>query len=104
MKDENKKYPEGHFVGMWMGIGIALFTGLGLFFGNALKNSNFISMGPLIGVAFGLIVGQSIEAKNKREGRIRKLSEKEKKRKKAIVLIGITLLILGFIMFFSLYN
>jgi len=28
MEENNKKYPEGHFVGMWMGIGVAIFSGL----------------------------------------------------------------------------
>ncbi|MBE9467531.1 MAG: hypothetical protein IMY72_04300 [Bacteroidetes bacterium] len=104
MKDENKKFPEGHFVGLWMGIGIAVFTGLGLFIGNAFKNSSFVSMGPIIGVAFGILVGQAVEAKNKREGRIRTLYEKEKKRKKILVLLGLALLIIGFTMFFFMYN
>ena len=30
MEQNDKKYPEGHFVGMWMGIGIAIFSGFGV--------------------------------------------------------------------------
>jgi len=41
-----------------------------------------IGIGPAIGVAFGLALGSSIEAKYKKEGKIRLLTEEEKKRKK----------------------
>lgn len=58
MEENNKLYPEGHFVWMWMGIGSA------------------------IGVAIGLAVGSSIEARYQQEGKIRPLSEKEKRRQK----------------------
>jgi hypothetical protein len=30
MEKKNEKYPEGHFVGIWMGIGIAIFSGVGV--------------------------------------------------------------------------
>ncbi|GAH91318.1 unnamed protein product, partial [marine sediment metagenome] len=35
-----------------------------------------------LGVAFGLAIGSSIEAKHKKEGRIRPLTEEKKKRRK----------------------
>jgi len=30
MEENNKLYPEGHFVWMWMGIGVAMFSGIGI--------------------------------------------------------------------------
>ncbi|RLD64272.1 MAG: hypothetical protein DRJ01_01250 [Bacteroidetes bacterium] len=101
MKVEKKKYPEGHFVGMYIALGVAVFTALGLYFGSTFEKSNYITIGPVIGVLFGVIVGRSIESKYKQEGRIRCLTDKEKNRKKILVLIGVLLLFLGFILFFS---
>ena len=54
MEEKNKKYPEGHFLGMWMGIGIAIFTGVGVPISIATKNLGLIGIGPAIGIAFGL--------------------------------------------------
>ncbi|MDD4898811.1 MAG: hypothetical protein PHY70_05475, partial [Methanocellales archaeon] len=62
-KEKNKTYPEGHFVGMWMGIGIAIFSGFGIPLSIATGNPGFMGIGPAIGVAFGLAIGSSIEAK-----------------------------------------
>jgi len=54
MKKQTEKYPEGHFLGMWMGIGIAIFTGVGVPLSIATKNLGLMGIGPAIGVAFGL--------------------------------------------------
>jgi hypothetical protein len=82
MEENNKKYPEGHFVGMWMGIGITIFSGLGIPLSITTGNTGLIGIGPALGVAFGLAIGSSIEAKHKKEGRIRPLTEEKKKRRK----------------------
>jgi hypothetical protein len=98
--DKNKeKYPEGHFVGMWMGIGIAIFSGIGVPLSVALKMPGLIGIGPAIGVAFGLALGQSIESKHKKEGKIRPLTEDEKKKRKRLVYAGISVLVLGLVVF-----
>ena len=99
MEENNKKYPEGHFVGMWMGIGIAIFSGVGVPLSIALKIPGLIGIGPAIGVAFGLSLGQSIESKYKREGKIRPLTEDEKKKRKILVIGGISVFILGLLIF-----
>jgi len=52
MEENNKKYPEGHFVGMWMGIGMAIFSGLGIPFSILTGNTGLIGIGPAVGVAF----------------------------------------------------
>ena len=102
MDNEDKKYPEGHFLGMWMGIGIAIFSGIGIPLSIATDNPGFIGIGPAIGVVFGLAIGQSIENKYKEKGRIRPLTEFEIKRKKIAIAAGITILTLGVLIFFLL--
>jgi len=94
--DKNeKKFPKGHFVGMWMGIGIAIFSGFGIPLSIITEHFGFIGIGPAIGVAFGLLIGQSIENKHNKEGRIRPLTETEKRKRKIAVIVGIALFTLG---------
>jgi hypothetical protein len=90
-----KKYPEGQLVGMWAGIGIAIFSGAGVPISIATGNSGFIGVSPAIGVAVGIAIGKSI--KYRKEGKIRPLTEQEKKNKKLLVNIGLILLALGLI-------
>ena len=99
MDNKNKKYPEGHFLGMWMGIGIVIFSGFGIPLSIATKNYGLIGIGPALGVAFGLSIGQAIENKYKKENKIRPLIEEEKKRKKIAVMAGLAMFILGIIVF-----
>ena len=98
MQEKKEKYPEGHFIGMWIGIGAAIFSGIGLPLSIILKNSGFIGIGPAIGVAVGIAIGSSIEEKYKKEGKIRPLTEKEKKRKQALVKIVLIILIILFLL------
>ena len=99
MEKNDKTYPEGYFRGMWIGICIAIFSGLGIPASIITQNYAFIGMGPAIGVAVGAGIGQSIENKYKQEGRIRPLSEGEKKKTKNAVTIAIILLIGGILAF-----
>ena len=103
MEEKNKKYPEGHFLGMWMGIGIAIFTGVGVPISIATKNLGLIGIGPAIGIAFGLSIGAGIEEKYKKQGKIRPLTEEEEKRKKLAVLAGVIMLLLGVAAFLFMY-
>jgi hypothetical protein len=102
MDNKDKKYPEGHFLGMWMGIGIAIFSGLGIPLSIVTDNPGFIGIGPALGVAFGLAIGQSIENKYKEKGRIRPLTESELKRKKIAVAVGVAILTIGVLIFILL--
>lgn len=95
MENKDDKYPEGHFLGMWMVIGIAIFSGFGIPLSIATDNPGFIGIGPALGVAFGLSIGQSLENKYKQQGKIRPLAESEIKRKKIAVALGVAILILG---------
>jgi len=102
MVEKDKKYPEGHFLSMWMGIGIAIFSGFGVSLSIIMNNFSFMGIGPAIGVSFGLAVGQSVENKYKEKGLIRPLTEAEQKRKKNAVFAGILILILGMLLFLLL--
>jgi hypothetical protein len=98
MEENNKQYPGGHFVGLWMGIGVAIFLGLEILFSIIIENpeiNGFIGIWPALGVAFGLAIGSAIEAKNKKEGKIRPLTENEMKRKKIAVTVGLIILLIG---------
>lgn len=101
-KTDPKIYPEGHFIGKWMGIGIALFSGVGVALSVSTGNPGLIGIGPAIGVAFGLSVGQAVESKHKKEGRIRPLTSKEKRTRQLILVIGVVLLLLGIAVFWLL--
>jgi len=103
MDDKIKKYPEGHFVGMWIGICIAIFSGFGIPLSIITENPGFIGIGPALGVAIGVAIGQSIENKQKQEGKIRPQTESEQKRKKNAVIAGIVILTLGVVMFVILF-
>ena len=102
MQNNDKTYPEGHFIGMWMGIGVAIFSGFGIPLSIATENPGFIGIGPALGVAIGVAIGSSIEAKHKEEGRIRPLTDEEKRKRQYAVLAGIAILTLGLIMFILL--
>ena len=105
MEENNKKYPEGHFVGMWIGIGIAIFTGVGVPIPFATGNPGLFGIGPALGVSIGLAIGSGIEAKYRKEGKIRSLTEEEKKRKRLGITIGIITLValslVGLLLFLS---
>ncbi len=103
MGDKKEKYPEGHFLGMWMGIGIAIFAGIGIPLSVATDNPGLIGIGPALGVAFGLAIGQAMEDKHRKEGRIRPLTKEEKKRKERLVLAGIAALSVGVVAFLILF-
>ena len=69
-------------MGMWMGIGLVIFSGIGVPLSIILKNPGLIGIWPALGVAFGVALGQLIESKYKKEGKIRSLTEDEKKKRK----------------------
>lgn len=103
MNNNSKKYPEGHFVGIWMAIFIVIFSAIMIPLSIVTENFAFIGIGPALGVSIGLAIGQSIEDKYKQEGRIRPLSESEIKSKKIAVAAGIVVLMFGVLIFFLLY-
>jgi len=95
MENKDKEYPEGHFIGMWIGIGIAIFSGIGIPLSIISKSPAFIGIGPALGVSIGVAIGSSIEAKYKKDGKIRPLNDKERQVRKNLIITGIAILIIG---------
>jgi hypothetical protein len=97
---EQKKYPKGHFVGMWIGIGMAIFSGVGVSIAVATDNMGLIGIGPALGVGFGAGIGSMIEKKKAEEGLIRDYTEEEliknkKLKKLTFVLLGLGVAVLA---------
>ena len=101
-KEDDKKHPEGHYVGMWIGIGMAMFAGLGVPLSIALESPGLIGIGPAIGVGFGAVIGQAIEAKKKKEGKTRPLTDEECKSRKKLAIAGSAILVVGLLLLLGL--
>lgn len=101
--NSSKKYPKGHFVGQWIGIGMAIFSGLGIPISIATGSYAFMGIGPAIGVSVGVAIGQSIENKKEKEGLIRPLTEAEQRNRKLLTLAGVFILAIGVVLFVTLY-
>ncbi|MFW3145584.1 MAG: hypothetical protein ACMUIE_02085 [Thermoplasmatota archaeon] len=99
MEERRALYPEGHFIGLWMVIGTAIFLAVGIPLVVSTGNPVFFSFGPAIGVSIGTVIGSSIEAKYRKEGRIRPLNRKEKKMKNIGLGVGTGLLVIGVVTF-----
>jgi predicted MFS family arabinose efflux permease len=95
MEQKNERHPEGHFVGMWMAIGVAIGAAIGIPLGFAIGNPGLFGIGLPVGLALGLSIGSAIEAKYKKEGKLRPLTEEEKRNRKSGVVIGMALLLIG---------
>lgn len=103
MENGEKKYPEGHFIGLWMGICIAIFTGLGVAISAVIQNFAFIGIGPALGVGVGLPIGQMVENKHREQGQIRPLNATEKRSRKNLLIGGILLFLAGVVVFAWMY-
>ncbi len=101
--DNDKKYPEGHFVGIGIGIGMAMFSGVGVALSVALESPGLIGIGPALGVGAGVAIGKSIEEKKRKEGKIRPLTDNEKLNRKWLMIAGGGLLVVGFLVLLALY-
>jgi hypothetical protein len=91
MKDKNKKYPEGYFIVIGIGLGISFGISLAI----SLGNMAFIGTGLPIGLGIGI----TLEDKYKKEGRIRPLNEDEKKKRKIGLISTLVLGIIVYLMF-----
>ena len=92
---QQQKFPKGHFVRMWTGLGMAIFSGLGVPLSIVADNFAFIGIGPAIGVAFGISIGQSIENNKEKAGLIRPLTEEEQRTRRKLTITAGVLIGLG---------
>jgi hypothetical protein len=85
---ENKRFKEGDFIGMGIAIGIPIGVPIGLILDS-------LPLGLAVSLPFGLAVGGFLE-KNYNQNPIR-LTETEKNRRKkwSLILIGVGLIILA---------
>jgi hypothetical protein len=60
-----------------------------------MKVPGLIALGPAIGLAFGFAIGQSVEEKYKKEGKIRPLTDREKKRRSILIVSLIVIAVSG---------
>lgn len=92
---ETKKFPKGHFLNTWIGLGMAIFSGLGLPLAFATDNLGLIGIGPAIGVGFGVAIGTIIEKRKEEQGLIRELTEEEILKREKSKNIGLGVVLLG---------
>ncbi|MFC2090688.1 hypothetical protein ACFLT1_07895 [Bacteroidota bacterium] len=99
-----KLYPKGHFVSLWMGLGMAFFTVIGITISFLTENFSLMGIGLGAGVGVGLAVGQGVENKYEKEGKIRPLNEAEQRNRRIMVYVGLALLLIGVIFFYVAYK
>lgn len=90
-----REYREGEVVATWIGVGMALFAGVGVVIATVTDTPGLIGIGPAVGVAFGTSVGMALEARYRREGRLRQPTPAERRRLRIALWIGVALLVLG---------
>lgn len=96
-KMSQEKYPEGHFIGKWTAIGVALGAVFGIPLGIAIGDPAFFGTTLPVGIAVGVAIGSAKEKEAMKQGRIRPLTKEEKKRRDLMVYGGMATFILGMI-------
>ena len=87
------KYPQGHWMGIGMLIGLAIGSIpslAGILFD---EMSSFVAIGPAVGCGLGVAIGSALEQKHKNE--IRPLTEAEQKMRSWAIGTGMLLVFLG---------
>ena len=88
------KYPQGHWMGIGMAIGLPIGYFPSLLMGILTDNTTlFIALGPAIGCGLGVAIGSALEQRHK--NKIRPLTEEEQKIRSWAVGIGLLLAFLG---------
>ena len=96
MQDE-KKYPEGRWMGVGIGTGIGIGMPIGLIIGVLRDNIPIgIALGPAIGVGLGCGIGAALEKKYKDQ--IRPKTPEEKRTAKIATYIGVIIALMGLIL------
>ena len=91
------QYREGHFMGIGMLIGIAIFMPFGFVIWVVTDNPGMIGIGPALGVAIGISIGTALEKKYNPNPR--PLTIEEKRMIKMSVFAGVIMLLLGAVAF-----
>ncbi len=95
---EQETYPKGHWMGVGIGIGIGFGIPIGIVMGILMDNITLgISLGPGMGAGIGSCIGAVLEAKHKDQ--IRPLTEGEKRTRKILTILGVSVLFLGILFF-----
>lgn len=94
-----KDYAQGDVPAIAMAVGMPLGLAVGLAFGEPA----FMAVGVGIGAAAGLAVGAGIESDLKKRGRIRALSEQERRRRRVFAIAGIAVGLVLFVTLLTVY-
>lgn len=97
--ETNKQHPKGHYTTLGIAIGAGVFGVLGFIICVLTDNMGLIGVGPAVGIPLGLLIGQSLESKKEREGKVRELTVTEKQRQRTAIFVGIGLAFLGVLAF-----
>lgn len=87
------KHPKGHYIGLGMVLGVAIFTPIGIALSVFTDNPGMIGIGPGIGIAIGLAIGAAWEKKHEKE--LRPLTKEEERLRRIGIMSGLALLVLG---------
>lgn len=83
---KQKRYPQGHFVGLGIAMGIPLGMPIGLALGN-------IAVGPLLGAVLGLPIGYALEVAKNPNPIAMSAKEKARKRQALVWALAVGLII-----------
>ena len=85
MNAGGKQYPEGHF--KWKGMAVGMPFGIPI--GLAIGGPAFLGVGVCAGMCLGLAAGSAVESKYRSDGRVRPMTEEERRRKRLGIVGGI---------------
>ncbi|MFH1257873.1 MAG: hypothetical protein ABIG96_05900 [Candidatus Micrarchaeota archaeon] len=91
--EKTGKHPKGHYLGLGMGLGMVIFTPIGIALSITTGNPGLMGVGPAIGLSIGLAIGSALEKKHENE--LRPLTPEEEKFKSIGMKFAIILLVLG---------
>lgn len=104
--ETKKQHPKGHYTTLGIAIGAGAFGILGVIICMITDNMGLIGIGPAVGIPIGLLIGQSLEGKKEREGRVRELTVQEKQRQRIAIFVGVAMAFFGILAFllFAIVN
>jgi hypothetical protein len=85
MTTDERRFPEGHF--KWKGVAIGFF--LGVLCGIIIVGPAYMGLVGAAGMCVGLGVGSAMEARHRRSGMMRPLTEEESRRRRVGLTMGV---------------